>query len=74
MTALSFVWVHPYSQNSRCDTYKQSFKQFGQYMGKFLVDLHDPNYVNTLYNIEKHEREPLIRRGAGAKTLYRSFM
>ena len=19
MTALSFVWVHPYSQNSRCD-------------------------------------------------------
>ena len=20
MTALSFVWVHPYSQNSRCDT------------------------------------------------------
>ena len=23
--------------------YKQSFKQFGQYMGKFLVDLHDPN-------------------------------
>ena len=22
MTALSFVWVHPYSQNSRCDIYK----------------------------------------------------
>ena len=21
MTALSFVWVHPYSQNSGCDTY-----------------------------------------------------
>ena len=21
MTALSFVWVHPYSQNSRCDIY-----------------------------------------------------
>ena len=20
MTALSFVWVYPYSQNSRCDT------------------------------------------------------
>ena len=22
MTALSFVWVHPYSQNSRCDNIK----------------------------------------------------
>ena len=22
MTALSFVWVHPYSKNSRCDIYK----------------------------------------------------
>ena len=55
--------------------YKQSFKQFGQYMGKFLVDLHDPNYISTLYNMERHEGEPLIRRGAGAKNfLYRSFM
>ena len=48
--------------------YKQSFKQFGQYMGKFLVDLHDPHYVSTLYNVERHEGDPLIRRGAGAKT------
>ena len=24
MTALSFVWVHPYSQNSRCDTNTKS--------------------------------------------------
>ena len=24
MTALSFVWEHPYSQNSRCDTIKGS--------------------------------------------------
>ena len=50
--------------------YKQSFKQFGQYMGKFLVDLHDPNYISTLYNIERHEGEPLIRRGAGTKTFF----
>ena len=35
--------------------YKQSFKQFGQYMGKFLVDLRDPHYVSTLYNVERHE-------------------
>ena len=25
MTALSFVWVYPYSQNSRCDTYFYNF-------------------------------------------------
>ena len=37
---------------------------------KFLVDLHDPHYVSTLYNIERHEGEPLIRRGAGAKTFF----
>ena len=47
--------------------YKQTFKQFGQYMGKFLVDLCDPHYVSTLYNVERHEGDPLIRRGAGAK-------
>ena len=33
--------------------YKQSFKQFGQYIGKFLVNLHDPNYVSTLYNVDR---------------------
>ena len=29
--------------------YKQSFKQFGQYIGKFLVDLSDPHYVTFFY-------------------------
>ena len=29
MTALSFVWVHPYSQISGCDTYMQNNN--GQY-------------------------------------------
>ena len=50
--------------------YKQSFKQFGQYMGRFLVDLHDPHYISTLYNAGRHEGDPLIRRGAGAKTVF----
>ena len=50
--------------------YKQSFKQFGQYMARFLVDLCDPHYVSTLYNAERHEGEPLVRRGAGAKTFF----
>ena len=50
--------------------YKQSFKQFGQYRGKFLVDLSDPHYVSTLYNAGRYEGDPLIRRGAGAKTFF----
>ena len=45
--------------------YKQSFKQFGQYMGRFLVNLHDPHYISTLYNAGRYEGDPLIRRGAG---------
>ena len=31
-------------------------------MGKFLVDLHDPHYVSTLHNVERHEGDLLIRR------------
>ena len=47
--------------------YKQSFKQFGQYMGKFLVDLRDPHYVSTLYKAGTNEGDPLIRKGVEAK-------
>ena len=50
--------------------YKQAFKQFGQYMGRFLVDLRDPHYISTLYNAGRHEGDPLIRRGARAKTVF----
>ena len=50
--------------------YKQSFKQFGQYMGGLLVDLHDPHYGSTLYNAGRDEGDPLVRRGAGAKTVF----
>ena len=50
--------------------YKQSFKQFGQYMDKLLVDLQDPHYVSTRYNIERQEGDPCIRRGAGVKTFF----
>ena len=39
--------------------YKQAFKQFGQYMRKFLADLHDPRYVATLYKAGTNERDPL---------------
>ena len=39
--------------------YKQAFKQFGQYMRKFLADLCDPRYVATLYKAGTNERDPL---------------
>ena len=50
--------------------YKQSFRQFGQYIGKFLTDLCDPQYISTLYNVGRHEGDPLIRKGAEAKTFF----
>ena len=34
------------------------------------MDLHDPHYVSTLYNVERHEGDPLVRRGAGARTFF----
>ena len=42
--------------------YKQAFKQFGQYTGKFLADLRDPHYVSTLYKAGTNERDPLIKQ------------
>ena len=50
--------------------YKQSFKQFGQYMEKFLVDLHDPRYVSTLYKAGTNEEDPLIEKDVKAKTFF----
>ena len=39
-------------------------------MGKFLVDLHDPHYVSTLYKAGTNEGDPLIRKGVEAKTFF----
>ena len=39
-------------------------------MDKLLDDLQNPHYVSTLYNIERQEGEPFIRRGAGVKTFF----
>ena len=51
--------------------YKQAFKQFGQYMEKFLADLHDPRYVSTLYKAGTNERDPLIKEEeVEAKTFF----
>ena len=31
--------------------YKETFKQFGRYMARFLKDIHDPHYVENLWPI-----------------------
>ena len=38
--------------------YKQAFKQFGQYIRKFLADLHNPQYVDTLYKVGTKKDTP----------------
>ena len=51
--------------------YKQAFKQFGQYMGKFLADLRDPRYVSTLYKAGTNEGDPLVKEEeVEAKTFF----
>ena len=50
--------------------YKQAFKQFGQYMEKFLANLRDPHYVSTLYKAGTNERDPLIKKDVEAKTFF----
>ena len=39
MTALSFVWVHPYSQNSRCDIMSQFIEAIAKETLKFICFL-----------------------------------
>ena len=50
--------------------YKQTFKQFGQYMEKFLADLRDPHYVSTLYKAGTNEKDPLTKEEVEAKTFF----
>ena len=54
-----------YKVNSYIDfkPYKETFKQFRHYMNRFIIDLHDPHYVITLYNIDRPEGEPPIKIG-----------
>ena len=44
-----------YKVNSYIDfkPYKETFKQFGHYMVRFLKDIHNPHYVGNLYNINR---------------------
>ena len=53
--------------------YKETFKQFGHYMNRFIIDLHDPHYVRTLYNVDRPEGEPPIKIGMNVKKHFRTF-
>ena len=53
--------------------YKETLKQFEHYMNRFIIDLHDPHYVSTLYNIDRPEGEPSIRIGANVKNYFGTF-
>ena len=58
-----------YKVNSYIDfkPYKETFKQFGHYMVRFLKDIHDPHYVGNLYNINRPKGSPPIKLGQSDK-------
>ena len=64
-----------YKVNSYVDfkPYKETFKQFGYYMNKFIIDLHDPHYVSILYNIDRPEEEAPIKIGTNVKKHFGTF-
>ena len=64
-----------YKVNSYIDfkLYKETFKQFGHYMNRFIIDLHDPHYVSTLYNVDRPEGEPPIKIGMNVKKHFGNF-
>ena len=64
-----------YKMNSYVDfkLYKETFKQFGYYMNKFIIDLHDPHYVNTLHNVDRPEGEAPIKIGTNIKKHFGTF-
>ena len=53
--------------------YKETFKQFGYYNNKFIINLRDPHYVNTLYNVERPEGEAPIKIGTNVKKHFGTF-
>ena len=53
--------------------YKETFKQFGYYMNKFIIDLHDPHYVSTWYNVDRPEGEAPIKIGTNIKKHFGTF-
>ena len=52
---------------------KETFKQFRHYINKFIIDLHDPHYVSTLYNVDRPEGEAPIKIGTNIKRHFGTF-
>ena len=42
-------------------------------MNKFIIDLHDPHYVSTLYNVDRPEGEAPIKIGTNIKKHFGTF-
>ena len=53
--------------------YKETFKQFGHYMVRFLKDIHDPHYVGNLYNINRPKGSPPVQLGQTDKHHFGAF-
>ena len=47
--------------------YKETFKQFGYYVVRFLKHIHDPHYVGNLYNINRPKGSPPVKLGQSDK-------
>ena len=64
-----------YKVNSYIDfkPYKETFKQFGHYMVRFLKDIHDPHYVGNLYNINRPKGSPPVQLGQSDKHHFGMF-
>ena len=64
-----------YKVNSYIDfkPYKETFKQFGYYMVRFLKDIHDPHYVGNLYNINRPKGSPPVQLGQSDKHHFGTF-
>ena len=58
-----------YKVNSYIDfkPYKETFKQFGHYMVRFLKDIHDPHCIGNLYNINRPKGSPPVKLGQNDK-------
>ena len=42
-------------------------------MNRFIIDLHDPHYFSTLYNVDRPEGEPPIKIGTNVKKHFGTF-
>ena len=52
---------------------KETFKRFGYYMNKLIINLHNPHYVSTLYNVDRPEGEAPVKIGANVKNHFGTF-